>query len=146
MKSLTLLSLFAFIFSSCKENIDHEKAEQYITESEKQWAEATASGDTNVIKRILADDFIGVDTDGNQYDKATMVKETVKAPQYILSNHLNDIKIRFYDNFAIAQGDETFVRRSDSTSARFVWTDTWIYRNNKWEILAAQDIIAPVRK
>ena len=42
--------------------IDYEKAEQYIKESEKQWAEAVASGDSTVIQRILADDFIGVDT------------------------------------------------------------------------------------
>ena len=99
-----------------------------------------------MIKRILADDFIGVDPQGNQYNKATMVKETAPAPQYFLSNHLNDVKIRFYDNFAIAQGDETFVRKSDSSSARFVWTDAWIYRNDKWEILAAEDLVAPVHK
>ena len=147
MNRIFILSLLVFtIFSSCKQKIDHVKAEQYIKESEKQWAESVASGDTNVIKRILADDFIGVDPDGNQYNKATMVKETATAPQYFLSNHLNDVKIRFYNNFAIAQGDETFVRKSDSSSARFVWTDTWIYRNDKWEILAAEDLVAPIRK
>ena len=142
--ALTLINLC--LLSSCKQRVDYVKAEQYIRESERQWAESVASGDTNVIKRILADDFIGVDPEGNQYDKATMIRETATAPQHFLSNHLNDVKIRFYDNFAIAQGDETWIKRSDSSTARFVWTDTWIYRDNKWEILAAEDLIAPVRK
>jgi ketosteroid isomerase-like protein len=136
----------SMVFLSCSQKTDYKRAEEYIRESEKQWAESVASGDTSVIKRILADDFIGVDPDGNHYNKQTMVQETAKAAQYFLSNHLNDVKIRFYDNFAIAQGDETWVKRADSSTARFVWTDTWIFRNDKWEILAAEDLIAPVKK
>lgn len=138
--------VLSFALFSCKEKIDYEKAEKYISDSEKQWAESVASGDSSVIRRILADDFIGVDPDGNQYDKEKMVKETATAPQYFLSNHLNDVKIKFYGNFAIARGDETWVKRKDSSTARFVWTDTWIYRDKKWEILAAEDLIAPVKK
>jgi hypothetical protein len=145
-KTSTLLSTFCALLLSCSQKIDHKKDEDYIRESEKQWAESVASGDTSVVQRILADDFIGVDPDGGHYDKQTMVHETASAPQYFLSNHLNDVKIRFYDNFAIAQGNETWVKRSDSSTARFVWTDTWIFRNDKWEILAAEDLIAPVKK
>jgi hypothetical protein len=26
---------------------------------------------------------------------------------------------------------------------RFVWTDTWIRRNGRWQIVAAEDLIAP---
>ena len=144
-QSKLLLILTIFWLSSCSQKLDQKKAEQYIRQSEKDWAESVASGDTSVIKRILADDFIGVDPDGNQYDKQTMIRETATAPQYFTSNHLNKVKIRFYDNFAIAQGDETWTKRSDSSMGRFVWTDTWIYRSNKWEILAAEDLIAPVK-
>lgn len=140
-----LLILVSFCFYSCSEKIDQKKAEEYIRQSEKDWAESVASGDTSVIRRILADDFIGVDPEGNQYDKQTMVRETANAPKYFTSNHLNNVKIRFYSNFAIAQGDETWTKRSDSSRGRFVWTDTWIYRNNKWEILSAEDLIAPVK-
>ena len=145
-KLLLLLVATTTIVTSCSQKIDYKKAEEYIRESEKQWAESVVSGDTNVIKRILADDFLGVDTEGDQYNKQTMVNETVLASKYFLSNHLNDVKIRFYKNFAIAQGDETWVKRADSSSGRFVWTDTWIYRDKKWEILAAEDLIAPVKK
>ena len=43
---------------------NHKDAEAYIIESERQWAESVASGDSSVIERILADDFIGVGSRG----------------------------------------------------------------------------------
>jgi len=126
--------------------IDYEKARQYITESEKQWAEAVASGDSTVVQRILADDFIGVSTKGEQYNKEYEVHSTPEGPKFFKSNHLNDIKIRFYGNMAVAQGDEIWVRYSgEPITGRFVWTDTWLFRNNKWQIVAAEDLIATVK-
>ena len=126
--------------------IDYEKARQYITESEKQWAESVASGDSTVVQRILADDFIGVDTKGFQYNKDHEVHGTTEGPIYFKSNHLNAIKIRFYGDMAVAQGDEIWVRHAgEPVTGRFVWTDTWLFRNDKWQIVAAEDLIAPVK-
>ncbi len=135
------------IFFSCNSKPNYKEAEQYIRDSEKQWAESVASGDTGTIVRILADDFIGVDPDGNQYNKQKMVEDTYHAPQYFVSNHLNEVKVRFYDNTAVAQGNETWVRRSgDPLTGRFVWTDTWVLRNGKWQIVSAEDLIAPANR
>ena len=55
------------------------------------------------------------------------------------------MKVRFYGNTAVAQGDETWVRRSDSSAGRFVWTDTWVLHNGNWQIVAAEDLIAPAK-
>lgn len=119
-----------------------QDAEQYIIQSERDWAESVASGDAKVIERILADDFIGVDPDGKQYDKKKMVEDTPNAPKEFASNHLDHVKVRFYGDTAVAQGDETWERR-DGKRGRFVWTDTWVKRNGKWQIVAAEDLIAP---
>jgi ketosteroid isomerase-like protein len=135
----------AFVFSlafACTREEDHQAAEQYITECERQWAESVATGDTSTIERILADDFVGVDPKGNLYEKTKMFTETREAPKYFVSNHLNEVKIRFYGNTAVAQGNETWERRSGERG-RFVWTDTWLKRNGKWQIVAAEDLIAP---
>jgi ketosteroid isomerase-like protein len=144
LQSMIALVCCVVLFS-CESKPDYQKAEQYIRQSEKDWAESVASGDTAVIVRVLADDFIGVDPDGNQYTKQQMVKDTYDAPKYFLSNHLNDVKVRFYGNTAVAQGDETWVKRKDSTTGRFVWTDTWVLRSDKWQIVAAEDLVAPVK-
>lgn len=126
----------------CTGGRDQQKAEQYIVENEREWAESVASGDSKPVERILADDFLGVDPQGRLYDKAKMVSDTRNAPKYFVSNHLNDIKVRFYGDTAIAQGNESWERHAGERG-RFVWTDTWIWRDGRWQIVAAEDPIAP---
>ena len=122
-----------------------KEAEDYIRKSESEWAESVANGDATVIERILADDFRGVDPKGKLYDKPTMISETKEGPNHFVSNHLEDVKVRFFgDNAAIAQGSESWVRRNGERG-RFVWTDTWILRNGRWQIVAAEDLVPPAK-
>jgi ketosteroid isomerase-like protein len=123
---------------------DPKAAERYIADSERQWAASVATGDTSTEERILADDFLGVDTDGKFYNKAKQIADTRDSPKTYLSNRLNEVKVRFFGDAAVAQGSETWERRSGTPKrGRFVWTDTWILRNGKWQIVAAEDLIAP---
>ena len=126
----------------CSAQKDQKETERYILDSERQWAESVATGDTSAIERILADDFIGVDPKGALYNKQQMIADTRNAPKSFVSNRLNDVKLRFYGSTAIAQGSETWEKRSGE-HGRFVWTDTWLRRNARWQIVAAEDLIAP---
>ena len=141
----TGVALIGCMLCSCQKGYDQKEAERYIRESESQWAESVANGDSSVIEKILADDFVGVDIKGHHYDKPKMVTETADGPKYFVSNHLNDVKIRFYGDTAIAQGSESWERRNGERG-RFVWTDTWLRRNGRWQIVAAEDLIAPEAK
>lgn len=142
----TLRRAFAMLGTLCLCNCsmqkDQKEMERYILESERQWAESVATGDTSAIQRILADDFIGVDPKGGLYNKQQMIADTRNAPKYFVSNRLNDVKVRFYGNTAIAQGSETWQKRSGERG-RFVWTDSWLRRDGRWQIVAAEDLIAP---
>ena len=64
-----------------KPTSQQQSAESYIRESEAQWAESVATGDTTAIERILADDFIGTEPKGELYDKAKMIADTKDAPK-----------------------------------------------------------------
>jgi len=126
----------------CSVQRDQKETERYILESEREWAESVATGDTSAIERILANDFIGVDPKGHLYTKQQMIGDTRNAPKHFVSNRLNDVKVRFYGKTAIAQGSETWEKHSGERG-RFVWTDTWLKRNGRWQIVAAEDLIAP---
>jgi len=140
---LVAIALICAIWAARAEQSTAE-AERYIKESENKWAESIVNGDASVVERILADDFLGVDPDGNLYDKAKMVAYTREAPKEFISNRLNDVKVRFFGDTAVAQGDESWVRRTVTPlTGRFVWTDTWIRRNDKWQIVASEDLIVP---
>ena len=55
---------------------------------------------------------------------------------------LDDAKVRFFgDNVAVIYGSERAARTEKNKEIMrcLVWTDTWLNRNGKWEIVAAQD-------
>ena len=133
-----LIFITVFLFS-CSQKIDYAEAVNFITTSEKAWAQAIAIGDTSAIKRIMADDFIGMNSKGKTYNKLTLIQQSLESANLYTAEAYN-IKIEFYGTTAIAQGGETWTKLSDSTKTNSVWTDTWIYRNNKWEIIAAADL------
>lgn len=118
--------------------------EQYIKTSEQQWAEAGIKRDTATVERILADDFLGVAPDGSLYDKSQEVLNAKQNTENFVSNHVNDVKIRFYGDTAVAQGNESWeLRAGEPKRGMYVWTDTWVKRNGKWQIVAAEDVLVP---
>ena len=112
------IALICAIWAARAQQSSTAEAERYIKESESQWAESVANGDASVVERILADDFLGVDPDGNLYEKAKMVADTREAPKEFISNHLNDVKVRFFGDTAVAQGNESWVRRTVHAAPR----------------------------
>ncbi|WP_293883440.1 nuclear transport factor 2 family protein [Sphingomonas sp.] len=120
------------------------RAERYIIESEHQWAESVATNDAFVVKRILAEDFVWV-LDGKVLNKAQAVQFAKEGPGDFVSNHPDYVNVRFFGpDTAVAQGSETWTKKSPARRGRFVWTDTWIRRNGKWQIVAAEDDVIPI--
>lgn len=113
-------------------------SERYIRKSEDEWAMSTATNDTSVVKRILAEDFIWV-LDGRVLDKKTAVKEAAEGPGSFLSDITDYVHLRFFGTTAVAQGSETWTK-TGGRRGRFVWTDTWVNRGGCWQIVNAEDI------
>lgn len=145
MTSLAIMTSASPLAAKCTAIGSHPPiALRYICDSARAWAESVATGDPSAVKRILANDFIGVAPDGRLYRKAEMVADTAKAGKYFSSNEIGDVIVRFYGNMAVAQGSETWTRKSGD-KGRWVWTDTWLKRNGHWQIVAAQDLKAPAK-
>ena len=145
MKPFAMLFLAAvlysgFVFPRPMQQTEAD-AERYIIECEGQWAASSASGDTTALQRFLADDFLGVDPDGSMYNKEGAISETKTGPKTFVSNHTNEVNVRFYGDTAVAQGSESWERRSGQPRyGRYVWTDTWVRRDGNWQIVAAEDV------
>ena len=121
---------------------DRAAAEAEIREMEQAWAHVAVSGNPAIAERIFADDFLGVSPEGVQYTKKMFIADTNANPLGFLSNDIDDIKVRFFGDVAIAQGSETFTRKGGE-KGRFVWTDVLVRQDGAWRIAAAQDVIAP---
>ena len=143
VRSALLVGCMTALLCGCATIQSEVDVAKYIQDGARQWAESVATGKTDNLERIIADDFVGTDPQGRRYDKAKMLENTREAPKYFASNKIGPVKVRFFGNTAIAQGEETWTRhRGDPISGRFIWTDTWMLRNGRWQIIAAQDMTA----
>jgi hypothetical protein len=61
------------------------------------------------------------------------------------SDSLNDVVVRFYGDTAIAQGSDSWIAVKGE-KGRFVWTDVWLKRGGKWQVVASEDLIPAERK
>jgi hypothetical protein len=77
-------------------------------------------------------------------DKGTGHSRAKSGPGDFLSDHLDYAHVRFFGDTAVVQGSETWTRKGDR-KGRFVWTDTWLRRNGKWQIVAAEDDSVPIK-
>jgi hypothetical protein len=115
---------------------------KFIIDSERQWAEAACTHN-HIAGKILADDFLGTSPEGSRYTKAEEVRDTGDVSKTAQDCRLIDARVRFFrDDLAMAYGSEISVHKAadgGNTSRCLIWTDTWIKRSGKWQIIAAQD-------
>jgi Domain of unknown function (DUF4440) len=117
-----------------------------LIEQERKWAVLECEP-SNVVAESLADDFVGTSPSGPRYTKAEALAEAPPAPGQARGCKLLTARVRFYGtNVAMIYGSETSVRKQKDGKEfdrTLIWTDTWLKRNGKWQIIAAQDMIAP---
>src|SRR5436305_14971244 len=94
---------------------------------------------------VFADDFQGTSPTGRRYGKEEAITTDTKS----LSRdcQLGEVKVRFFgDSIAIAYGAENSMIKDNNgkeTKSCWVWTDTWLKRAGKWQIVAEQDHLVP---
>jgi len=119
-----------------------EDTVKLITAVEAKWANSACSPQPD-LKDVIADDFQGTSTKGQRYGK----EEAITTDPKSLSRdcQLGEVKVRFFGDFiAIAYGAESRMIKDNNgkeTKRCQVWTDTWLKRAGKWQIVAAQDTI-----
>jgi hypothetical protein len=119
---------------------DRADVERYIRACESEWAAQDATNDTSSSKACLADDYEGVSSGAHVVDKARSLQPN-PGPITVVSDTLDYIRIRFpTPDVAIAQGGETAVNK-DGSRRSLIWTDTWLLRSGKWQIVTSQDSV-----
>jgi hypothetical protein len=62
--AILLLMAPSLIFSQTKDEAEKQKAEPEVMRAEQEWRAAVAKGDVTVLKRLIADDILYVNTEG----------------------------------------------------------------------------------
>jgi len=120
---------------------DDETA-KFMIDAERQWAEAACSH-SKIAEKILADDFQGTSPEATRYTKSEEVADSADVSKAARDCRLIDAKVRFFgESLALVYGSESAVRKGKDGVEKprcLIWTDTWLKRNGKWQIIAAQD-------
>ncbi len=113
-----------------------------LIDMERQWAETDCTHNM-VEQTILADDFVGTSPGGKLYTKKEAIQPGTELPQE-RDCRLIDAKVRFFgENMAMVYGSESAIRKTKDGAEEthcMTWTDTWLKRSGKWQIIAAQDM------
>lgn len=108
----------------------------------KAWADQACGGKW-VLSDLLADDFKGTSPKGSRYEKPTGEPPREPDTKWSIDCVLDGADVRFFGtDVAVVYGAESkTVTLPDGKLERrcLVWTDTWLRRNGKWQIIAVQD-------
>lgn len=119
----------------------NDKTVQYITQMEAKWAEGVCVNN-GVIAALLAEDFQGTSTSGARFTKVDELRDE-KGPHLARDCGLEEARVHFFgDNLALVYGREHAVGKDKGQPAARncqIWTDTWLKRDGKWQIVASQD-------
>lgn len=149
MKSFILVTIAATIVSTLAnlafaDDIPAQDtaAAQWMIKQERAWAEQACGGKW-VISDLLADDFQGTSPRGTRYSKPKGEPTYGPKVQWSTNCRLDDAEVRFFsDDVAVVYGAESktvALPNSKHEQRCLVWTDTWLRRKGKWQIIAVQD-------
>jgi hypothetical protein len=123
----------------------NDPAAKQMIEMERKWAVLECEP-SNVVAEAVAEDFVGTSPEGPIYTKADLQKRHETRAE-ASGCKLLGARVRFYGNdLAIIYGSETSVRKGadgKEFDRGLTWTDTWLKRNGKWQIIAVQDMATP---
>jgi|SRR5438270_2887986 len=116
------------------------ESDAYMRKAEVDWAEVAVRPMPGLLERIIADDYVGVNSDNVVRDKAKLIALAAEphSGNYV-SSKLEYVNYRHVGDTVLAQGQEAVHRKDGKPDLRLIWTDVWMWRNGKWQIVASQD-------
>jgi hypothetical protein len=143
IRATTLLATFLMVafLSSCPSRNHAAITQAELVRNTQELFDATAAGDPAPWDKYFADDSMYFDEKGRSMDKTALVKDVSPLPTgYSGSIKLVNPRSKIQGDTAILSYDldETETIFGQNLTARYHGTDTWMYRNGKWQIVAGQ--------
>jgi ketosteroid isomerase-like protein len=103
-------------------------ADQELIKLENDWGDALVKHDWAFLDRILADDYIWTDPDGNSWTKTELLASLKSGEDVITSAVTEGIRVRIYGDAAVVRGRTTVKEqyKGKDISGEYRWTDMWV--------------------
>ena len=117
---------------------DAANAEQAVRQQDEQRIRAQISADTIALRRIYADDFLGIGPTGVVRNKAEVIADFASHELTYKSITTADVRVRIYGNTAVETGRSTMIGHDKGKTVpndnRF--TRVWVVTEGHWQLVA----------
>jgi len=149
----TMLTLLASIVLSAvlsplavaKKQPTNDQAVAAITQFENDAVKANLAGDSSFVEKNYADDWTGGFSGGIWTTKESVLADAKdSANNKMNSEQISDLKVRIYDNTAIATYTDTYdgMVRGEHRVKTVLSTDTFVRQNGVWKEVAGHSSVA----
>jgi len=118
--------------------------QQTLFALENEWTKALVRGDTAAFRRLTAPGFTYTE-DNVVMTQNELINAIATSTDRIESAGNEQMKLYDYSPAAVVTGILVIKGKSKGKpfTNRYRYTDTWFYRNGKWQAIAAQDYLIP---
>jgi ketosteroid isomerase-like protein len=136
--SLALILLSGFTAQARAVFPHHDNAHKEIEGLELDWRQAQLTNNLNAVDRLLADDYLGISSNGTLETKADELSKRRSGSLHITQLDLSDIKVRIYGDTAVVTSKADVVGKNGDRdiSGRFRYTRVYSNREGQWRIVS----------
>lgn len=122
----------------------HDPAVAALLQLEDGWASAVVRRDSATFERLLAEGFVYTENDRLE-SRSDVLHDVVHGADTVTAAHNEDMVVHCFGPTAVVTG--WLVLEGHGAGGAFVrryrFTDTWMHRDGRWRIIAAEDYLAP---
>ena len=120
-------------------------AEQAVMGIERELLAAVLKGDASANERYLANTYVFTGPDGTVENKAQAIADLKSGDLKLQSASLDDAKVQVYGNAAVVtySSNDKGTYKGKDISGKTRWTDVFVNRNGRWQLVASQGTMLP---
>ena len=120
-------------------------AERAVQQQDQERIHAQITADTVALRRIYADDFLGIGPTGVMRNKAEVVADFTSHALTYQSITTADVRVRVYGNAAVETGRSTMVGqdRGKTVPRDNRFTRVWVMTAGRWQLVSNHYSLMP---
>lgn len=117
---------------------DAPNTERAVRQQDQERIRAQIAADTVALRRIYADDFVGIGPTGVVRDKAAVVADFTSHALTYQSITTAEVRVRVYGSTAVETGRSTMVGqdRGKAVPRENRFTRVWVMKGGRWQLVA----------
>jgi len=117
---------------------DAPRADQAVRQQDDQRIQAQIAADTIALRRIYADDFLGIGPTGVVRNKAQVIADFTSHELKYQSITTADVRVRIYGSTAVETGRSTMIGidKGKAVPRDNRFTRVWVLKEGHWQLVA----------